>query len=240
MDIDVGASNSKDAEKADFRCDGIADNIEIQAAIDSLSSNTLKAKFGNVTGFGELSSYLFQKYRQIEDRMEETFHFVALHKDNENTFSYEFASILRDSGSAFSSVIDELVRKTTSKTKKLYNFRDYRRFLINEVSNIHLCVVAVNPLFPLVIMPFSALRDSKKGQPKWWRAYTVVKHFEVTQHREGNLCNALGSLAALAIVGSQMGCFIRTQLFVNVGIAYPPNDPAIQKERILFDMDCGV
>jgi hypothetical protein len=237
MDIVVASSDSKDAHKADFRCNGVADNVEIQAAIDSLSSNTLKNKFGNEKWFGEPYTYLTQRYRAIEDRTANTFKFVALDRDNEKTFSYEFAGILKDSGSVFSSVMDNLVRNVTAKTKRRYDFRDYRKFLIDEVSNIHLRVVAVNDLFPMIIIPFSALRDLKRGQPRWWRAYNVIKHSEVIQCQEGNLANAIGSLAALAILGSQMGCFIRTQLFVNVGIAYPPADPATRQERILFDMD---
>lgn len=188
MDKIVAASNSQDAEKADFRCDGIADDIEIQAAIDH-DSSILKAKFGNVTWTAEVSNYLAQKYQQVEDRLEKTFNFVALAKENENTFSYEFASILRDSGSAFGSVMDELVRRTTAKAKKRYDFSDYRRFLISEISDIHIRTVAVNTLFPFIIMPFSALRDPQRGQPKWWRAYTVIKHSEVTQHREGKSAN---------------------------------------------------
>jgi len=139
-------------------------------------------------------------------------------------------------GSAFSSVTDKLVSCIAAETRNRYDFSDYRRLLINEVSDIHMRVVAVSALFPLIIIPFSALTDPKKGQPRWWRAYNSIKHSEVTQHKEGNLANALGSLAALAILGNQMGCFTRTKLFVNVGIVYPPTDPAISKQRILFDM----
>lgn len=235
MDIVVGASNSEGSDEADFRCNGVADEIELQAAMGSL--NTVKAKFENEKWFGQTSTYLTQTYRAIEDRMMETFRFVALDKDNEKTFSYEFSGILRDSGSLLSSVMDELVRSITPNTKRRFDFKDYREFLVNEISDIHVRVVAVNALFPMILMPFSALRGPETGQPRWWKAYNAIKHSGVTQHKEGNQANAVGSLAALAILGSQMGCFIRTQLFVNVGIAYPPTDPAIRKERILFDMD---
>lgn len=238
MSTFVAASNAPepDKKKADFRCDGISDNIEIQAAID-LGSNTLAVKFQNASWATELSNYLAQKYRQIEDRLAKTLDFVAPARENRDTFSYEFASILRDTGSAFGSTMDELVRRTTTKPKKRYDFNDYRRFLIDSIPNIHMRVVAVNALFPLIIMPFSALRDSQKGQPKWWRAYTAIKHSEVKQHKEGNLSNTFGSVAALAIIGNQMGAFVRTDMFVNVGVNYPPDDPAIRQERVLFDMD---
>jgi hypothetical protein len=234
----VAASNAPepDKKKADFRCDGISDNIEIQAAID-LGSNTLMAKLQETSWATEITNYLAQKYTLIEDRLARTLGFVALARENGDTFSYEFASILRDTGSAFGSTMDELVRRTTTKAKKSYDFRDYRRFLVDTIPSIHTRVVVVNALFPLIIMPFSALRDPQKGRPKWWRAYTAIKHSEVRQQKEGSLSNAFGSVAALAIIGSQMGAFSRTDLFVNVGVSDPPDELAIRQGRVLFDMD---
>ncbi len=239
MQINVAASNATldEVKNADFRCDGIADNVEIQAANDFFSSNILGTQFQNEVWFKKAVTYITQRYRLIEDRMVDSFRYVTLDKENEKTFSYEFAGILRDLGSTFGWVMDILLCNTATKVKKNYDFGDYRKFLINEIPNIDSRSVTVNDLFPMVIKPFSALKDKQKGQPRWWRAYNRVKHADVSQHIDGNLANALGSLAGLAVLGVEMRCFIRTKLFVNVGITYPPRDPAVQKERILFDMN---
>ena len=112
MDRKVAASNASDGQKqkADFCCDGIADQIEIQAAID-FPSGTLRVKLSHTEWVPKLSAYLSKEYQQIENRLEETLDFVALVKEHGNTYSHKFTSILRDSGSVFSSVMDELVRQ---------------------------------------------------------------------------------------------------------------------------------
>ena len=220
-------------EKADFLCDGIYDHVELKAAMES---PILQSKFGHRDWFGRISTFLSDRYHNIEGRVIQTLGFVALTKDNAKTYSYELASILKDSSSAFASVMTELIRGIQVKLNSKYNFGHYPQFLIGEIPNITYRIVLIHSLFPMVLLPFSALSDFKRGQPAWWKAYNHVKHTEVTQHSEGNLANALGSIAALALLGRHMGCFVRTRLFVNVGVAYPPTDPAISGERILFDM----
>jgi len=69
--------------------------------------------FSKEPWYYDITSYLFQRYSSIEMRLMETFRYVACHPRNKNTFSYEYASILRDAGSVFSSVLDRLVRSYT-------------------------------------------------------------------------------------------------------------------------------
>jgi len=87
------------------------------------------------------------------------------------------------------------------------------------------------------IIPLSALRDPEHGEPRWWRAYNLVKHSEATQYREGNLASASGSVAALAILVNEMTGFPLSPIFVNVGIPYPPTAVDVREDRILFNMD---
>ncbi len=229
-------SPKSERESADFRCDGVSDDVEINVAIDLPGKlNLLKTKYGASRWFKETSDYLGQRYQQEEGRMEEAFKFVTLSRDNGSVYSYEFSSILRDTGSSIGSVLDMLIRNTTTKPRKYYNFRDYCLFLSTNIPDIHLRSVSVNSLFPMVLIPFSAL-GTTQPKPKWWLAYTKVKHSEVSDCKQANLSNALGSLAALAILGTLLACFIRTRLFVNVGLVYPSGDPAVSSERILFDM----
>jgi hypothetical protein len=234
MELTVGASDAKDAKDADFRCDGIADNVEIQSAIDLASKSKIQTRFGHIAEFPQMQEYFSKRYQLTEERIIAATQYVALDQKNANTFSLEFASLLRDSASTFSSVMDILTRKTSTKKSRHY-FKDYRKFLVGEVTNIHTRSVTVNDLFPMIIIPYSAFSDPIGGIPRWWTAYNNIKHREVTLHRDGNLANSFTALAALAIIGNELGCFIRTKLFVNVGITYPPNDPSIAEDNILFN-----
>lgn len=235
--IKVAAFDAPKGERdsADFRCDGVADDVEINAAIHFASNvSLLRTKYGNNKWFQSASEYLTQKYAQVEARIENTFRFVTLAREHGSVYSYEFSSILRDAGSLLSSLLDTLVRNAIAKPKKHYDFHDYCIFLRTTIPDIHRRVVAVDSLFPMILIPFSAL-SNRENRPRWWFAYTKVKHAEVNNCKHANQSNALASLAALAIIGSLLGCFIRTRLFVNVGLVYPTNDPAVQSERVLFD-----
>jgi hypothetical protein len=55
--------------------------------------------------------------------------YVDVHYENSNTFSYEFASILRDCGSVFSSVLDASIKGSAFTDKEKTNIADYKSFL---------------------------------------------------------------------------------------------------------------
>jgi len=238
MTVKVAAFNASrtEVDAADFRCDGISDDVEINAATNFLNEvSLLRAKFGTNSWFTDAAGQLLTQYSGIEDRMEKSFHFVTLDKDQGNVYSYEFSSILRETGSVFCSVLDVLIRNSTRKPRKHYDFEAYRTFLNTYVPNVHAQVVAVRSVFPMVLIPFSAL-DSAGRPPRWWLAYKKVKRCAVANCKEANLANALGSVAALGIMGRHLECFLSTRLFTNIGLEYPPNDPATTKARILYDM----
>jgi hypothetical protein len=96
-------------------------------------------KFKEEQWFREVLSYMMIRYDSIESRMIETFRYVDCNPLNYGVFSYEYASILRDAGSVFGSIMDTLVRKSDSVPRKNeYDVRDYRKWLINEIEKIHL------------------------------------------------------------------------------------------------------
>ncbi len=166
--------------------------------------------------------------------MQATFRYVELHSENWNTFSYEFASILRDSGSVFSSVADALVRGASAAPRHEYNFGDYRDFLRREVPDIGQRTVCVRPCFPAgIIVPFEELQTAT-GTLGWWDAYNKVKHHEYHEFRMGSLENCVTAVSGLVLLGFLMGIFISDPLFVNVGIVYHPNSIEMSDERRLF------
>lgn len=76
---------------------------------------------------------------------------------NNNTFSYEYSSILRDIGSAFSSVLDKLVRKTSTHEQEKYDVRDYRKWLVSNIPKIDSISLQINFIIPKYLVPFSML-----------------------------------------------------------------------------------
>ncbi|MBN1367036.1 MAG: transposase [Dehalococcoidales bacterium] len=149
----------------------------------------------------------------------------------------EFASLLRDCGSIFSSVMDALVKGSNAITKDRSDFGDYRVYLKKQIPDIHRRTLQVRPRFPAgMIIPFEALQD-QTGTPGWWIAYNRIKHSEYDEFRSGNLEHSLTALAAIALLGFFMSWFISDQLFVNVGIVYPERSIDMTPERRLFITD---
>jgi len=81
------------------------------------------------------------------------------------------------------------------------------------------------------LLPFERTPNSS---PSWWKAYNDVKHHDVSRHKQGNLENALNSVASLAILGKLLCGRINILLFANLGIVYPEGDPSISYENRLF------
>ena len=60
--------------------------------------------------FTEARDYVELRYDALVNRFKKTFDYVAPHKENCETYSYEYASILRDSASAFDSTLKRFIR----------------------------------------------------------------------------------------------------------------------------------
>ena len=199
-----------------------------------MAMSMLRNKFTNHGWFQLAASYLSSRFLAVEERLQTALRYVELHKDNRDTFSYEFASILRDSGSLFSSVADALVAGTKATTGHKYKFGDYRDFLLSEVPDIFRRTVTLRHCFPGgIVVPFEELR-ARAGVPAWWHAYNQVKHHEYDDFRKGNLENCVTAISALALLGHLMGVFVSDAMFVNVGIAYSDSSVDVSDERRLF------
>lgn len=195
---------------------------------------TLQRKFGNEAWFSHAASYLFSRFPSVEARLQTAFRYVELHTENRSIFSYEFASVLRDSGSIFGSVADALVRGARDTPKREYDFGDYRDFLLQEIPDIHRRTVHLRPCFPCgIVVPFEELYGGT-GIPKWWHAYNQVKHREYHEFRMGNLENCITAVSGLALLGQLMGVFVSDALFANVGIAYDEKSVDMSDEKRLF------
>jgi len=183
--------------------------------------------------FAKAWNYLSARRPVIQARLENTFRFVELHKANESTFSYEFASILRDAGSVFGSVLDALVKGHKGDPRLRTNFKCYRELLITYDPDIPRRSVRIRALFPGgLVLPLTAL--AKDNLPSWWQAYNKVKHSEYDNLQAGNMRNAVLAVAALVILEYFMGIPSHDGFWVNIGIVYPEDSIDMSPERILF------
>jgi hypothetical protein len=191
-------------------------------------------KYKGQEWFEAAISYSSTRFRAVENRFLIATRYVDIHGDNGKTFSYEFASILRDCGSIFGSLMDALVRGSNTVTKPESNFGDYRDYLRKEISDIHRRTLQVRPRFPLgMVVPFEAL-EKLTGTPEWWEAYNRIKHSEYDEFRSGNLENCVTALSALALLGFLMSWFVSDQLFVNVGGVLKEESIDMSREWRLF------
>ncbi|MCW3985913.1 MAG: hypothetical protein NWE91_05845 [Candidatus Bathyarchaeota archaeon] len=193
-------------------------------------------KFSKRNWFPDTLDYTALRYAAIESRMIEASRYVDFHHANFEVFSYEFASILRDCGSVFSSIMDMLVKAANQKENTL-NIKNYQEWLSKEIENIHLVAVGIAGLGEYVLYPFR----KENGKFEWWSAFTDVKHSEVVTLESGNLDNALHSLGAIAILYALMdthnGRDIR--LFHQIGFILDDNGSPVDiadasKDFVLF------
>lgn len=189
-------------------------------------------KYRDLDWFESANAYCSHQFKIIKGRFDVASRYVGIHTDNRGTFSYEFASILRDCGSVFGSTMDALVKGSGTLTKKQSNIHDYSDFLYSIISNIETQSVQIRPCFPNgVVIPFKA-SGTKNGIPSWWKGYNEVKHNEHEKFKNGNLENCLTALSALALLGLWGSWFMSDDLFVNVGIQFDINKP--NRQKLLF------
>jgi hypothetical protein len=188
----------------------------------------LYEKYREENWYDEIMSYLLQRYASIENRLIETFRYVTCNSSNRHTFSYEYASILRDAGSVFGSVIDRSIRRTKTVSKRL-SMEHYGKWLTgldiperdDKISKIYSASVDINyPIKEKVLLPFIQLKDDN-GKLDWWEAYNDVKHSDIDKFSAGNFENALNSVAALSILLSLFVHDADGRLLVNPGFYEP-------------------
>ena len=200
------------------------------ACAKMLASMDIFKKYKDEQWRKDLCRHLFLSYDTVENRILQTFQFVTPTQENRDSYSHTFSSILRDSGSAFDSIMRKLIEKTGKKSKYQDNIIGHLDFLKDIETNLEKCSLHLRYNLK-TILPFEKDLNSS---PLWWRAYNAVKHDDVQRHTDGNLENALKSVAALAIIRLMICGDINTRIFVNIGIIYPESDPSISIQNRLF------
>ena len=188
--------------------------------------------------FGEVQTYLRRRYPPILDRLMNLFRFVELDPANVCSFSYELASLLRDIGGTFSSVLDCMVKGHRNiSIETILNIGDYRGFLNDEIKNLEAVVVYLNVDFnEKRVFPFEGF-SSEKINSVWWEAYNEVKHLDIYSIKKGCLSNVIYSFCALSVlydcadigIRSLYGGEIANELIVDI-MEYRPHIDVIDEQ----------
>lgn len=183
------------------------------------------------SGFSEVGIYLYDRYFVLSDQYRGTRRYVSLHRDNRDTFSDEFASIMFSACSVFESAMRDLLKVAGRTPKGRPEMKDYSAFLLDEVPELDRYSVRVRAyLRQGLLLPFQGM--TKRTPPKWWSAYNDLKHSHQPNYRVGNLENCLNSLAAVVVLAFPAGQEITDPLFSGVGSKFDPANPGV--EELLF------
>ena len=173
--------------------------------------------------------YTNLSYRTIEARLVESFQFVMPEEANRHSYSLTFSSILRDIGSTFDSVMQQLIKKS-SRTKYRGGILHQLEFLKRHCPDLEKLSVGFNSNFR-TILPFERISGCP---PPWWTVYNKIKHNEVEAYVLGNLENTVKALASLAILREMICDDADSRIFHNIGLLYRSTDPSISKSNRLF------
>ena len=168
----------------------------------------------------EAQQYLTERRAFVQERFVNCIKYLDVHSENCGAFSYQFASILRDCGSLFSSVLDAMIKGSRFAVQRETNIRDYKSFLMSQDNTIYLSSVHFRSRFPKgLILPLYSLKK-RHNRPKWWEAYNAVKHSEYDHFRAGNLGNAAVALASLVTLETLFGKPSTDEIWTNIGLQY--------------------
>ncbi|MGD0805476.1 MAG: hypothetical protein ABSA11_15560 [Candidatus Bathyarchaeia archaeon] len=110
---------------------------------------------------------------------------------------------------------------------------NYRKFLIDEISNIDEVCAEMNASYrEKYLYPFADIKNTSKSL-KWWKAYTDLKHTDVDARDQGCLSNILYGLAALEILTALFDEYFHTRRHIyQIGVY---SNYFVKKEDILRD-----
>ena len=173
--------------------------------------------FKNETWFSRIGAFLSTKYNYLVTEMADTFSYVEPIKAHENVWSHKYANIIIESSVVFESTIKEIIVKAKlSYNQDIHGFLKFLKDNDDEIEKLQL--IFINSEGGHKLIPF---RRMTKGdpRPRWWDAYTNLKHGHISNFPEGNLCNSLNALAAITIIHHKINMVAgRSGFFINVGI----------------------
>jgi hypothetical protein len=131
----------------------------------------------------------------LEQDVEVTARYVEPVPANFNAFSLEMCRILFAAAAECEVVLKQILGLYGVDASR-FNIDQLREQVPTKAPDILLEKVWV-PRYGLELDPWANWRDGKN--PDWWRSYNNVKHARELHYSEGNLHNALNTVAALMV-----------------------------------------
>ncbi|MGN0363652.1 MAG: hypothetical protein ACI4ET_12510 [Bilifractor sp.] len=141
-------------------------------------------------------------YISIENMLKKTSQFVSPSKENEKTYSDEFAKIILLSCSEIDSILKLLCELNgIIRDEKKYNMNIYveaisKIRMVTELAYTPKLYTSANEI-SLVVFPFKNLKmDKPYAGLDWWKDYQSIKHNRIENAECGNLYNAVSAVSA--------------------------------------------
>lgn len=154
----------------------------------------------------------WQYYLSIESMLLKTNQYVTHSNKNKSVYSDEFASIILLSCSELDSLLKQLCNNYGIKSEgKYYKMKDYALIMEEFFSNDFGLSTSIRTINndSIIIFPFEKIDASKPyANLKWWKDYQSIKHDRIKNVTNGNLINAIFSVAAQFIILRELIGFI--------------------------------
>lgn len=141
----------------------------------------------------------WQYYLSIEKMLLETNQYVTHVEKNKDTFSDEFTSIILLSCSELDSLFKQLCTNLGIKSKgKHFTMKDYAPILKKYESKEFGLATRIRTLNEngIHVFPFEGIDPTKPGANLgWWKDYQLIKHDRIKNITQGNLFNAVSTVA---------------------------------------------
>lgn len=132
----------------------------------------------------------------LEHDLEEISRFIEFNEKNFFCYSIEISRALLASTSEVDVVCKQLCHRinSSSRANKIVPYRKEITAAYPDIISFQISM----PRYGLTLTPWSNWKDNKV--PDWWTANNKIKHERNTQYHQGNLQNALNSVAGLFIM----------------------------------------
>lgn len=158
----------------------------------------------------EFNESCWPYYLYLENKFLETTHYVHLTLANYPCYSYEYNSLLITISTEFENIIKIIYlsyENTLPSGHKpiCYFFDAIKSDLFSQVPGNTLPMAQVINGTGIHLNPFDSFCNGNAAATSsktWWRCYTNVKHWRITNFSEANLENVLNALAAVFLLDS--------------------------------------
>ena len=132
----------------------------------------------------------------IEDELERISRYVEFDERNFDCFSIEIARVLMASAAETDVVCKQLCKKLNpaSKADSINQYRDEIQATYPNIPTFGVWL----PRYGLTLQPWDNWKNNEV--PLWWTAHNKVKHHRDSEFHQGNLKNALNSVAGLLVM----------------------------------------